>query len=108
MEQSFFSIGNGLFDLSIMRVRVAYLPYVIGFPPNVACTCCATRSKVSGKSPGNHSFPLSNTHTDFPALAQRLAAIPPPYPEPMTTTSYFVLMDVMGEPSFEYTAQSGF
>ena len=91
-----------------MRVRTAYSPYVFGLPPNVACICFATRLKVSGKSPGNHSFPLSNTHTDFPALAQRLAAILPPYPELMTTRSYFFLIDVMGEPSFEYTAQSGF
>ena len=101
--------GNDSYGLLIMRVRITYLPCVPGLPPNVACTfSAASWSKVSGKSPGNHSFPLSNTHTDFPALAQRLAAIPPPYPEPMTTTSYFDLMEVMGEPSFEYTAQSGF
>ena len=42
----------------------------------------------SGNSPGCHSFPRSSTHTAWPALAQRLAAIEPPYPEPTTTISY--------------------
>jgi len=42
----------------------------------------------AGYSPGHFSLPLSNKHTDCPVLAILLAATPPPYPEPITTTSY--------------------
>ena len=63
------------------------LPNDTFFPPNETCVSFEASENVSGNSPGNHSFPLSRTHTACPALAQRLAAIEPPYPEPMTITS---------------------
>ena len=49
---------------------------------------CKAPWRVCGYSPDQDSAPRSSKQTLFPALAIRDAATPPPYPDPITTTSY--------------------
>ena len=80
-----------------------FLPPLIGFINFRWCDVTATSFRASlnfsGNCPGSHSLPLSSTHTLCLALALRLAAIAPPYPDPITITSYSDLRSLIGEES---------
>lgn len=53
-----------------------YVSYVNGF------------QMIKSQNLRHFSVPSSRTATELPALAILLAATPPPYPDPITTTSY--------------------